>query len=655
MTDKPYPHLFSPLNIGHRTLPNRLCLPATVTNFAEKNLITERWSNFLVERARGGTAMVVSEIIAVDPEAVAQATTVIGFDSRNDDGFRNTNESIEAAGGAMIAQLWHPGRQQLWHPTKAPAGVSDGPDPYSWTVAHVMDDSDINKLIDNFIAVAKRLDVCGLAGIELHGAHGYLINQFLSPWSNLRNDDWGVDLAGRTRFVRQLTTGIRAACRPGFIIGLKMPGTESVEGGIDPQEAARITTLLATDGIIDYFAYGQGNFSLSLENHVPDMYFQPGHFLKIHKQMRIAAGGIPVMALGRIGTPEDAEKALADQCGDLIGMSRAHISDAAFGNKAKSGSAASIRPCVFDNSSWGEIHQGKPLAEFHNPMLGQRGEADWLPEPTKVSKKIAIIGAGPAGLEAAWVAAARGHHIELYSASKHVGGALRLEASLPGRGDMTKILDHQLYQIKRYGVTLHLDQSIDVTDLIALSADTIILATGAHPRPPEDFILVDGPLLSGRNYLKGVGRGTIGHYGKAVLIDQDQTAATYGLADQLAADFDELVIVTTRPNFAQSVNYCSSIGVYRRLYGAGVTLIPAVKPVRMAARTVTLENVYSGRSSTIDSVDAVIYVTPRRVIDGLEPMTIAQVSAKTLRIGDCRSPRNLMAAIHDGHHAAMLV
>ena len=655
MTNTHYPHLFSSLNIGHRTLPNRLCLPATVTNFAEKNLITERWSSFLVERARGGTAMVVSEIIAIDPEAVSQATTVIGFDDRNDDGFQLTSEAIEAAGGAMIAQLWHPGRQQLWHPTKAPAGVSDGPDPYSWTVAHVMEDGDIRNLIDNFISVAKRLDRCGLAGIELHGAHGYLINQFLSPWSNLRDDDWGSDLVGRTQFVRQLTAGIRAACRPGFIIGLKMPGTESVEGGIDPNEAARITELLASEAIIDYFAYGQGNFSLSLENHVPDMYFQPGHFLEIHKKMRLAADGIPVMALGRIGTPEDAENALTNQCCDLIGMSRAHISDAAFGNKAKNGSAASIRPCVFDNSSWGEIHQGKPLAEFHNPMLGLQGEANWLPELAKIAKKIAIIGAGPAGLEAAWTAAARGHDVDLYSASKQVGGALRLESSLPGRGDMAQIFNHQLQQSERYGVTLHLDQYIEAADLTVLLADIIILATGAHLRPPEEFTLVDGPLISGRDYLKGEGRNVISHYKKAILIDQDQTAATYGLADQLAADFDELVIVTTRPHFAQSVNYCSSIGVYRRLYSAGVTLIPAVKPVHMASGTVILENVYGAPERVIENVDAVIYVTPRRVIDGLEPREIAKVSAEILRIGDCRSPRNLMAAIHGGHHAAMSV
>lgn len=655
MTDSAYPQLFSPLNVGQRQLANRLCLPATVTNFAEKNLITERWSNFLIERSRGGAAMVVSEIIAVDPEAVAQATTVIGFDDRNNDGFRATAEAIDAAGGALVAQLWHPGRQQLWHPTKAPAGVSDGPDPYSWTVAHVMQDGDIRKLVDDFVAVAKRLDSCGLAGIELHGAHGYLINQFLSPWSNLRNDDWGGDLIGRSRFVRMLAAGIRAACRADFIIGLKMPGSEAVDGGIDPDEAARITAHLAADGVIDYFAYGQGNFSLSLENHVPDMYFQPGHFLEIHKKMRVAAGGVPVMALGRIGSPEEAEQALVDKCGDLIGMSRAHISDAAFGIKARRGAAETIRPCVFDNSSWGEIHQGKPLAEFHNPMLGHAGEADWQPQPADAGKRVAVIGAGPAGLEAAWTAAARGHQVDLYSASKQLGGALRLEAALPGRGEMARIIDHQHQQAERFGVNVHLNHPITAADLGRLAVDNIILATGAEARPPEHAADMDGPLISGRDYLRGPAREHIKRFKKAVLIDQDQTAATYGLADRLAADFDQLIILTSRPNFAQAVNYCSSIGVYRRLYGAQVELLPAVKPVMLQAGVLTLENVYGGPARTIDAVDVVIYVTPRRVMDGFEPAALAQIASQVLRIGDCRSPRNLMAAIHGGHHAAMAV
>ena len=655
MTNSAYPHLFAPLNVGQRRLANRICLPATVTNFAEKNLITERWSNFLIERSRGGAAMVVSEIVAVDPEAVAQATTVIGFDDRNNDGFRRTAETIEGVGGALVAQLWHPGRQQLWHPTKAPAGVSDGPDPYSWTVAHVMDNDTILRLVDDFVSVAKRLDDCGLAGIELHGAHGYLINQFLSPWSNLRADDWGGELAGRTKFVRMLAAGIRAACRADFIIGLKMPGTESVDGGIDRDEAARITASLAADGMIDYFAYGQGNFSLSLENHVPDMYFKPGHFLDIHKQMRVAANGIPVMALGRIGTPEEAEQALVDKCGDLIGMSRAHISDAAFGVKARRGAAATIRPCVFDNSSWGEIHQGKPLAEFHNPMLGQAGEAEWRPQPAADRTRVAVIGSGPAGLEAAWTAAARGHHVDLYSASPEVGGALRLEAALPGRSEMARIIDHQWQQVDRHGVTVHLGHKVTLKDLAGIEADHIILATGAEARLPEAAAEIEGPLISGRDYLRGLAKERIGHFGKAVLIDQDQTAATYGLADQLAVDFDHLVMVTRRPNFAQAVNYCSSIGVYRRLYQANVALLPAVTPEAMTSGVLTLENVYGGPRCTLNNVDAVIFVTPRQVIDGFDGAALAALGRNVVRIGDCRSPRNLLAAIHGGHYAAMAV
>ena len=174
-------------------------------------------------------------------------------------------------------------------------------------------------------------------------------------------------------FVHEVARGIRDTCGADYVIGLKMPADEGVEGGIDPEEAERITGHFASLTPIDYFAYGQGNFSLSLENHVPDMYFRPGHFIELPQRMRRAANGIPVMALGRIGTAPLAERVVSEGFGDLVGMARAQVSDAALANKWKEGREADVRPCIFNNYCWGEVHAGKPLVEFHNPQLGAAG------------------------------------------------------------------------------------------------------------------------------------------------------------------------------------------------------------------------------------------------------------------------------------------
>ena len=641
-----YPALFSPLRIGQRQVRNRVAVPATLTNFGQNNQITEPWANYLIERAKGGAGLIVSEIIAVDPEAIAHDAVVTGFDDRNDKGFVTVAGAVHEAGALLVGQLWHPGRQQLWHPTKSPMGVSQQPDALSWTVPHVMSADDVACVADAYVAAAGRLHRCGFAGVELHGAHGYLIGQFLSPWSNSRDDDYGGGAEGRTRFVRAIAAGIRQHCGMDFIIGLKMPGDEGVDGGIDVEEAARLTERLAVTCDFDYFAYGQGNFSLSLENHVPDLYFQPGHFKYIPKRMRQVARGIPVMALGRIGEPELAESIVAEGYGDLVGMTRAHIADAAWARKAEAGRGAEIRPTVFDNWAWGEIHAGKPLAEHHNPYLGLPGEANSTLTPCAEAKTVAVVGAGPAGLEAAWVAAARGHWVTLFGVSEDVGGKLRLDSQLPGRSEIAKIIVYQKRMADLHGVRFVLKQNAGAGDIRALEPDAIVLATGATLRRPMNLSPHADSVTDGHAYITEHAGGNFEQAGTAILFDQDHSPTAYGLADLLVRQFEKIILITPRPGIGQNVNYCSAIGVHRRLHRAGVVILPSHDLVNYRDGQVTCRNVFTGNDKILTGIDEVIFVTPRLANDSLAN---AFGDIPVHCIGDCLSPRNLMAAIHGGH------
>jgi len=649
MGDNPYfPRLFSPLQVGQRRLRNRVLLTATLTNFGAGHRVTERWTNFLVERAKGGAAAIVTEVIAIDPAALAHAAIVAGYAADNEDGFKRAAAAVAGAGACLIGQLWHPGRQQLWSPVWSPKGISDQPDAYSWTVPHVMTTDALSQLVDAYAAVARRLARCGFAGAELHGAHGYLIAQILSPWSNQRTDRYGGCLSNRVRFVVEVCDQIRATCGKDFVIGLKLPGDEGVAGGIDPPEAARITAALVADGKLDYFAFSQGNFSNSLENHVPDMHFPRAPFLPIHTQIRPAAAGKPVVALGRIATPAEAEAAIAAGAGDLIGLSRALIADADWPNKARAGRVGDIRPSSYDNFAWGEIHLGKPLAEIHNPQLGAAGEADWRPAVAVHSKRVVVVGAGPAGVQAARVAAARGHAVTLFSASQHLGGKLRWEAELPGRHDYRGVLAWMERQLAHTSATVVFGRQATAEQILALAPETVVLATGAKLRPLPN-------LAGGASARDWEGVGSDQRFATtAVLVDMDHSAATYAVADALAARYQRLVLLTPRTQIARNVNYCSAIGVNRRLYQAGAEIMVAVEPVAFANGVLTWRNVFSGRLGEVANVGLLLWATPRLANDALAA-PLQQAGIDTHLVGDCLAPRNLICAIHEGEAAAMAI
>jgi len=649
MPDNPYfPRLFCSLKLGERTLRNRVVLSATLTNYGAGHRVTERWTDFLAARARGGCGAIVSEVIAVDAAALAHGAIVAGYEKANEEGFRRTAAAVEGAGACLIGQLWHPGRQQLWSPVWSPKGISDQPDAYSWTVPHVMSTDELRQVVDAFVVVAQRLKRCGFAGVELHGAHGYLLSQILSPWSNQRSDRYGGSLQNRVRFVAEVCDAIRATCGKQFVIGLKMPGDEGVAGGIDPDEAARITAAFVAHGGLDYFAYSQGNFTNSLENHVPDMHFRPAPFLHIHKRIRPAAGGKPVMAIGRIATPQEAEAALSEGAGDLIGMTRALIADADWPIKAREGRAEDIRPSSFDNFAWGEVHLGKPLAESHNPQLGAKGESNWRPAAAARKKRVVVVGAGPAGLQAARVAAQRGHDVTLFSASQDLGGKLRWEAGLPGRQDYGKVLAWMERQLRDAVAKVERGLMATAQDVLAAKADTVILATGSKSR---SLAGVEGA-TSVREW--DGHRSKVRADGIAVLFDMDHGAATYAVADAMAQRYERLVLLTPRPQLARNVNYCSAIGIHRRLYQADAEIIVAAEPISLRGGVLRWRNCFTGRVRDIHNVALFLASMPRIADDGLaEPLRRAGIDTRL--VGDCVAPRNLICAIHEGEVAAVAI
>lgn len=644
MTASPhFPRLFSPLEVGRRTLRNRIALSATLTNLGARHRVTEPWIDFLAERAKGGAGMIITEVIAVDPAALAHGAIVTGYEAENEDGFKRAAAAVEGAGACLVGQLWHPGRQQLWSPVHSPKGISEQPDAYSWTVPHVMTTDELRKVADEYVAAAQRLKRCGFGGAELHGAHGYLITQILSPWSNRRNDRYGGTLENRIRFVQEVAVAIRETCGADFVIGLKMPGDEGVADGIDPDEASRITAALR--GVLDYFAYSQGNFSLSLENHAPDMHFRRGHFLDIHKKLRPAAAGTPVMAIGRIATPAEAEAVLTDGVGDLVGLTRALIADADWAAKARAGRIDDIRPSSYDNFAWGEIHGGKPIAEALNPQLGHKGESGWRPARASKRRRVIVVGAGPAGMQAARIAAESGHDVTLFGASQHFGGKLRWEATLPGRSEHGALIAWMERKARAAGVKAELGQAVSAADVLALRPDSVIVATGSHQRRPEHF---DGAGLCARDWPARAA----GSAGTAVLFDMDHSAATYAVADGLAQQYPRLVLLTPRTQLARNVNYCSAIGVHRRLYAAQVDIVMAAEPLRLRDGVLTWRNVFTGLAQGIQNVTLLVWSTPR-VVDDAIAAPLQEAGIDTRLAGDCMAPRNLLCAIHEGEALAM--
>lgn len=651
-----YPHLSRPITLGGVTLRNRVAHASMTTRFGREQRVTQQLIDHYAARAAGGTAMIVTEPLAILRWQTDEANKIRVYDEAEIEGLKRWAEAIERHDCRLLGQIQEPGRGMHRKGRKPYSfSASSLPDDLSWTVPHALSTDEVASVVAQMGEAAERLRRAGFAGVELSAGHGHLIHQFLSAQSNRREDRYGGSFENRLRFLVEIIASVRAAAGRPFIIAVKLPGNDGVAGGIDEDEAARMLQHLVPLGEIDALAFAQGSHHRTLEDHLPDMHWPRMPYNDLTRRLRAVAGGIPVAALGRVIEPVQAEQALADGVGDFVQIGRALITEPAWVNKAFSGREHEARWCVSCNTCWGLITERRPIGCDNNPRVGMKDEADWVPRPAAKRRRIVIVGAGVAGLEAAWIAAVRGHDVTVFGAGPSYGGKTALLARLPGSEQVSSVYDYQFFKASQAGVRFEYGVTASVDDVAGLQPDAVVLATGATQSwpgmLPEEWR--DGVVPDLRSAAAMLLEGFPRQPGTALLFDADGTAGTYAAAELMTQVFDRVVLATPRHQIAGDEALVVQQGIYRRMTMLDVQIVPLVEPSGSSALDdgmVTLVNVYSGRTTDISDVALFTYSTSRRPDDALAAPLIAR-GLETRLIGDCYAPRDLLIATAEGHAA----
>ncbi|MEN8751749.1 MAG: FAD-dependent oxidoreductase, partial [Desulfobacterales bacterium] len=479
-------HLFTPFQIKNLTLKNRIVLPPLASFLIEKGgAITDRAVEHYRRRAAGGPAMVIMEACAVSPEGVVSENQARIDNDRLLMGLSRIAEAIRAEGAVPAIQIHHAGRQTSAKVIKRlPLAPSPLPCPAIRGDVAPLTVEQIQELVNKFADAAVRSREAGFELLEIHGAHGYLINQFLSRYSNIREDGYGGDIAGRTRFALDIISEIRNRLGSSFPISFKISAQEFVPDGLTVEESIDILKLLVTAGI-DAVQVSAGNDS------TPEWICQPMFMQKACLAESAAAIKkalqIPVMAVGRINDPWTADNIIAKGMADLVCIGRGLMADPEMPIKAQEGRFDEIRTCIACNTCMQSIYRKGRLECLVNPALGREQEMQIL--PATQPKKVMVVGAGPGGLNAAWVAAKRGHEVHLYEKQSYLGGQLVPGSRTAYKREMQSLINFQKRQVELNGVICHMGQEVTAQTVQKENPDVVILATGSRPiLPPVEGI-----------------------------------------------------------------------------------------------------------------------------------------------------------------------
>lgn len=672
----PYKSLFSPFTLGSLTLKNRIISTSHAPSYAENGMPDERYQRYHEEKAKGGLSMTMfggaSSVSQDSPASFGQldvsSARIIPY-------FKNFSQRIHAHDVGIMCQLSHAGRRTRptsgnWLPTVAPSAIRE---PAHGAMPKVLELHDIRRIANDYAEAAQRCYEGGLDGIELL-VSGHLIGQFWSELSNKRTDAYGGSLTNRLRFGMEVLEAIRNRVPQLFVVSLRFTANEFVAGGIDENQGIEIAKLHAESGLVDCLnVSGGANWTKAgVAETVPSMAFASGRFIELAGKIRKATQ-LPVLHAAGVADLASANFAVSVGHVDLIGMTRAHIADPHLVRKHLAGEDEAIRPCVGAGYCIDRIYRGGDSLCLHNAVTGRETILSHTVKVSSNSKRVVIVGAGPAGLEAARICKERGHKVTVFEAQKQAGGQVVYASQVQWRQSMIGITRWLYDRCEALGVEFRFNQYADMTDILNESPDIVIIATGGMP----DFASIPGADTHAHSVWDILSKD-VQPLSKVLVYDETGSQSGPTAAEFLASEGSQVEIATPDRMIAEDVGVTNHAIHLRELYKMGVTLRPdsRLTEVKQAGNrlqatfcneysageehheydqvivdtgTIPLDELYedladkSVNQGQMD-IDALLVGEKQAVVDFV-PDTDQKFAL--FRVGDCVSARGIHAAVLD--------
>ncbi|MFZ6015796.1 MAG: FAD-dependent oxidoreductase [Patescibacteria group bacterium] len=637
-----YPKLFSSAKIGTLKLKNRLVMPPMVRNYADKTgKATDRFAAHIESIAKGGVGLMILEASFVSPEGRGFLNELGVHHDSVIPGLKRLAKIAHDNKSAIAIQLYHAGRQTHSDITgKKPVAPSAIPCPTMQQKPHALTQKEIKNLVKAFGKAAGRAKKAGFDAVEIHGAHGYLIQQFISPYSNTRTDNYGGSFENRMRFLLEVFESVQENVGPTFPVIVRLSGEEMVDGGLTVKDMVEVAKILEAAGA-DALHISSGNYGSYAKGHlIPPMAVPDGVNIPLAKAIKKAVK-IPVIAVAKIRKPELAEKTLKDGSADFIAIGRPLLADPEWPDKAKKGKAADINPCIACNQGCiSRLFAQQDVWCTVNPACGR--ELEFM-KPKTSSKKVLIVGGGPGGMAAAKTAAERGHKVTLYEAKSELGGQLHAAAMAPHREDWELLRKSLIRDLKKLKVDIVLNTECSIEEARKGEYDAAIVAIGSSAKQPNLPGLKNIKTVIAREIFEGKAKPE----GHCVIIGGGCMGAQ--TAEYLADKGHKVTLIELTENIALEAPVDERYLLLERLKEKGVKLMPQTKVLKLQKDGALVHTQDGKRVITGDTIVICLGSTPN---DGFSYKLKFLIDSVQV-IGDAKDPRRVTDAVAEGALAAL--